>query len=168
MKTNSNSKNIFLIMIILPLLGAAVQKSIWPAAEAEKWISSVYIIPPALLIEFFFFKKTFRLNNKNAILYSMLANLMSGILGFFARPFYGFLYEVTIGNIVNAVFNLNTYNSVSYFFIIFNGAAINTILEIFCIKVLWKRNFGKIRFMWLYSINAASIFAGVLLLIFTK
>lgn len=130
---------------------------VWPALYTETKLSSVPIIGLSLVIEYFFFKWLFTINVKQAISYTILANLISGLLGFFLRPIAGIAYELSLGGIINLLFNWGTFNPIAWIFVPILGGVINAFLELLTIRLIWKQKFNKRNYLFIWMINTITI-----------
>jgi hypothetical protein len=130
---------------------------VWPALYAEAKINSLPIIALSLVIEFFFLRHLFNLTNKNALLYNLAANIASGLLGLLGRPLSGILYEVTIGMLLMWLFDWGTFNPVTWVSVPTFGGALNAIIELFTIRIIWKHKITKRNFYWIWFANIITI-----------
>ncbi|NPA95067.1 MAG: hypothetical protein GXO58_06545 [Thermodesulfobacteria bacterium] len=138
------------------LPGQALANIVWPALIAETKISSFPIIALSLFIEFWFFKWLFKLEVKDATLYTLAANGVSAVLGIFLRPLSGIAYEFSLGLIINWLFNWGTFNPVAWFFVPIIAGAVNAILELATIRVIWQRKINKRNYALTWAINTAT------------
>ena len=145
------------IISITLLPSVAHANIVWPALVAETKVSSLQIIALSLLIEYWFFKWLFQIDTKQAILYTMAANISSGILGLFLRPLSGIAYELSLGMIVYWLFNWGSFNPIAWFFVPITGGAINSVLELGTIRIIWKRKITKRNFYLTWMINAFTV-----------
>lgn len=146
---------IALFLILFPT--AAYADVVWPALYAETKISSLPIIGISLLLEYWFFKWLFSINYKNALLYTVTANLASGIMGLLARPLSGIAYELSLGMLVNWLFSWGTFNPVAWFFVPIFGGAVNAGIELGTVRLIWKQRINKKRFFLTLFINAITV-----------
>lgn len=130
---------------------------VWPALYTETKLYSFPIIILSLVIEFLFFKWLFGLKRKNAIIYTLVANTASGVIGLFVRPLSGIAYEVSLGAVVNWLFNWGTFNPVAWFFVPVIGGAINSFLELLTIRLLWKQKITKKNYFLTWGINTFTV-----------
>jgi len=130
---------------------------VWPALYAEGKVSSMPIIALSLVIEYFFFRRLFNVNAKQACFYTVAANLASGLVGLIGRPLSGILYEVTIGMLVMWIFDWGTFNPVTWISVPIFGGALNALLELLTIRIIWKHKLSKKNFYWLWLANIITI-----------
>ena len=135
---------------------------IWPALYAEEKITSIPIIAFSLIVEFLFFKWLFKINYKEAIVYTIVANLLSGIAGFFLRPFFGLVWEVSFALLITKLFNWGTFNPVTWLFVPIIGGAINAFLELLAIRLIWKQKFTKRNYYLTWGINIVTVALAVI------
>lgn len=130
---------------------------VWPALYAEDKVSSIPIIGLSLVIEFFFFRRLFTLNSKQACHYAFAANLASGLVGLIGRPISGLLYELTIGMLVMWIFDWGTFNPVTWLSVPIFGGALNALLELLAIQIIWKRKLSMKNFYWVWLANILTV-----------
>ena len=130
---------------------------VWPALYAEDKVSSMPIIALSLVIEYFFFRRLFNLNTKQACFYTLAANMVSGLVGLVGRPLSGLLYEVTIGMLVMWILDWGTFNPVTWISVPIFGGALNALLELLTIRIIWKHKLSKKNFCWLWLANIITV-----------
>jgi hypothetical protein len=138
-------------------MSLVIANVVWPALYAEAKVSSLPIIALSLAIEFFFFRRLFNLSSKKALLYDLAANLSSGLVGLIGRPLSGILYELTIGMLVMWIFDWGTFNPVTWVSVPIFGGALNAIIELFTIRIIWKHKITKKNFFWVWLANIITI-----------
>jgi len=138
-------------------MSPVIANVVWPALYAEDAINSLPIIALSLVIEFFFFRRLFNISNKQALFYDLSANLASGLIGMVGRPLSGLLYEVTIGILVMRVFEWGTFNPIAWVAVPIFGGALNAILELLPIRLIWKHKITKGNFLWIWLANIITI-----------
>ncbi len=155
MKTKQKLIILFIGVIFFPAVAQA--DIVWPALYTETKVSSFPIIGLSLLLEYLFFKWLFKLEFKHAIYYTLVANIVSGILGLFLRPLSGIAYELSLGMLVNWLFHWGTFNPVAWFFVPIIGGALNGILELLIIRIIWKRKITKRNYLLTWGINTLTV-----------
>lgn len=148
--------------ISIALLGFLIPSTtfanmVWPALYTESKLYSIPIIVLSLIIEYFFFKWLLKINVRQAIIYTVVANIVSGVLGLFLRPISGIAYELSLGGIINLLFNWGTFNPVAWFFVPIIGGAINAFLELLTIRLIGKHRITKHHYLMTWMINAVTI-----------
>ena len=69
----------------------------------------------------------------------------------------GLLYEVTIGMVVMWLFDWGSFNPVAWCFVPVFGGALNALLEILAIRLIWKHKLNRKNFLWLWLANIITI-----------
>lgn len=154
----SNRQTLFLTGLLLMVIPSVVYADmVWPALYTETKLSSVPIILLSLVIEFFFYKWLFEINVKKSVYYTVLANSVSGVLGLVLRPLSGILYELSLGAIVNLIFNWGTFNPVAWFFVPVIGGAVNAFVELEVIRMVWKHPLDRRNYYLTWGMNALTV-----------
>ncbi len=96
------------IGLILLIPSNAHANVVWPALYLESKINTIPIIVLSLSIEFFVYKHLFKITAKKALLVTIAANIISGVIGLIARPLSGILYELSLGMLINMFFDWGT------------------------------------------------------------
>jgi len=144
---------VFIIIVNVPTFANVI----WPALIAESEITSVPVILLSLIIELFFYKWLFKINLKKSIFYTLAANTISSILGIVLRPIGGIIYEISIGLLINKIFNTGTFNPVAWAFVPIIGGLINCFIELLTIKIIWKEKLSKKNFLLVWIINIITV-----------
>ena len=153
-----NKKKICIyIFIMLFSTTQAYCNMIWPVLLSEEKVTSIPIIMLSIIIEFFFFKALFNVSNKKAILFTLSANAASAILGLVLRPLSGIIWELTLGQIVIRIFDWGTFNPVAWFSVPIFGGAVNAIIELLTIRIIWKNKLSWKNFLLTWLINVITI-----------
>ncbi len=147
---------IVLAVLALGLPSEALANVVWPALYVETKISSIPIIALSLLAELWFFKWLFKLDFKEAFLYALAANVVSGVLGIVLRPLSGIAYEISLGLLINWLFDWGTFNPVAWFFVPVIAGALNAILELGTIRLIWKKRITRRNYYLTWAINTAT------------
>lgn len=142
-------------ILLLPTL--AFGNVVWPALYTETKVSSFPVIALSFVFEYFVIRWQFKQSVQKSILYALTANLVSGVLGFFLRPLSGIAWELSLGQIVMWLFHWGTFNPVAWFFVPIIGGAINAILELLTIKLVWKEKFSKKNFAIFWLANWVTV-----------
>ena len=143
--------------VTLGFVSSAHADVVWPALYAETKVSSFPIIALSLIIEGVVMRWLFRVDWKRAALYAVAANIASGLLGLFLRPLSGIVWELSLGAVVSLFFDWGTFNPVAWFFVPVIGGAVNSVIELFTIKILWKESFQKKNFFVLWLVNWVTV-----------
>jgi hypothetical protein len=135
----------------LPLLARA--NVVWPALYTETKINACPIILLSLVLEYLAIRFLFRRATGISALYTVAGNLVSGIAGMVLRPLSGILWELSLGQAVMALFDWGTFNPVAWFCVPLIGGAINSILELGTLRIVWKEKMTWKRFAWFWFMN---------------
>jgi hypothetical protein len=139
------------IIFLLPTL--AFGNVVWPALYTETKASSLPIIGLSLALEYLVIRRLFGQSLTKSVFYTVAANLVSGILGLVLRPLSGLAWELSLGMLIMWLFNWGTFNPVTWFFVPVVGGAINALLELLTIKLIWKEKFSRKAFLYLWMIT---------------
>jgi hypothetical protein len=139
------------ILLILPT--TVLANLVWPALYVETKASSVPIIGLSLVLEYIAIRWLFERGIGQSLLYTIVANAASGIVGLFARPLSGLAWELSLGALVMWAFDWGTFNPIAWFFVPVIGGAINAALELLTLKLIWKERLSSRSFMALWVIN---------------
>jgi hypothetical protein len=151
-------KKIIILLLVGIFFPIVLQANVvWPALYTETKVSSFPIIGLSLLLEYLFFKWLFKLGFKHAVYYTLAANTVSGVLGLFLRPLSGIAYELSLGMLVNSLFHWGTFNPVAWFFVPIIGGALNGILELLTIRLIWKQKITKRNYLLTWGINTLTV-----------
>jgi len=137
--------------LLLPTI--AFGNVVWPALYTETKVSSLPIISLSLVLEYLVIRQLFKSNIKESVLYTIAANVASGLIGLILRPLSGIAWELSLGILVMWMFDWGTFNPVAWFFVPIVGGAVNAALELLTIKLIWKKKFTKKNFFSLWAIN---------------
>ncbi len=145
------------IFLVLGFSSVAVANVVWPALYTETKLSSIPIIALSLCIEFLAIRWLFQTGWKKTAAFTVIANLVSGLLGLFLRPLSGIAWELSLGQIVMLLFDWGTFNPVAWFFVPIIGGAVNAAIELLAIKLIWKVKFQKRPFLVLWLANWSTV-----------
>jgi len=151
------NKKIFLLLITFAFASVASANMVWPALYVETKMSALPIIGLSLLIEFYLYKYIFQINRIQAAKYVVLANIVSGLLGLFLRPLSGIAYELSLGMLINWLFDWGTFNPVVWICLPFISGSVNAVLELLTIKIIWKHKFSKRNFYMAWVGNIVTV-----------
>ena len=137
------------------LIGASLRGmcQVWPALYTETKVSALPIIGLSLVLEYLAIRHFFKRTVKESILGTAIANLVSGLLGTILRPLSGIAYELSLGMLINWAFGRGTFNPVAWFFVPIVGGAVNAIVELFTLKLIWKMKLKKENLFTLWAVN---------------
>ncbi len=149
----------FLIGILLLFPIAAQANVVWPALYLETRLFSWWAISVGLLVEYVFVRELLSASPLKALLATITANVASAILGILLIPLAGIAWEVFPGLLFYHVFNMGTFNPITWCATFIMACAINVALEGLVYKKVFKFGFIiKSRlFFWFMLANAASV-----------
>jgi len=134
-------KAILVCSVLLPAV--AYGNVVWPALYTETKVSSLPIISLSLVLEYLVIRQLFKRSIKESVLYTITANIASGLIGLILRPLSGIAWELSLGMLVMWIFDWGTFNPVAWFFVPIIGGAVNASPELLTIKLIWKEKFTK-------------------------
>ena len=140
---------------LIPSLASA--NLVWPALYAEAKVSSLPIILLSLVLEFFVIRVLFHRSVKVSALMTVAANIVSGLAGLFLRPLSGIVWEVSLGELVQQMFDWGTFNPIAWFFVPILGGGLNAFLELAVLGLIWKENFSLKNFFCLWAVNCFTV-----------
>ncbi|HQP10568.1 MAG TPA: hypothetical protein PKV41_04220 [Candidatus Omnitrophota bacterium] len=146
-------RTLLAIVSFLGIPALAYGNMVWPALYVETKINSLPIIASSLALEYLAIRWLFQVGIRQSFLYTVIANLASGVIGLALRPLSGILWEVSLGQAVIFLFRWGTFNPVAWFFVPVIGGALNAGLELLCIKLVWKEKFTRRRFFAFWAVN---------------
>jgi len=107
---------------------------VWPSLYLANRLGTGWAIVLGLIIEFLFLLKFFKLNAKQALIVDIGMNAWSCLVGIVLVPLSGLIWEITFGQIVHALFNVGTFNPVTWGFSILLAAITNATVEVIIFK----------------------------------
>ena len=131
---------------------------VWPALLLEGRILTWWAILIGLIVEYFVVRGITNLSFSRAAFADVAMNAGSAILGILLIPIAGIIWEIFPGMIIYKVFNIGTFNLGTWIATILMAAAINTFIERFVLRKVFKQPVvGKRGFWLLFAGNAISI-----------
>ena len=142
-----------LILFIYPTV--AIANVVWPALILETRILSWWAITLGLSIEYLFVRKLLQVQPKQAIIYTIFANIVSAILGLFLIPISGIIWEMFPGSLIYHYLNV----SVTWWPTFIMACLINVALEGYVYKDVFglRFRFKSKLFFWFLLANALSV-----------
>jgi hypothetical protein len=138
----------------MPILLADV---VWPALYLENRLLSVLPISVGLIAEWIFlFFGGFGLSWKKSIIVDVVMNTVSSVVGIALIPALGLLWELGPGSLVNHIFNVGTFNPVSWIATFMIAVSASTAIEAAVVRWAFKIPLGWNRFWVLCGANAIS------------
>ena len=151
------------LFLLIPLVRADI---VWPALFLEEHILKWYVIGAGLVIEYFFILRLLKVDFKKAILITFTMNLISTLLGFILIPLGGIIWELFPMSLIFYFFNIGTFNPITWIATSIIATFINTFIEYFSIKWIFKMELGKRIFWWLGLANLLSVALALISLIY--
>ena len=131
---------------------------VWPALLLEGRILTWWAILVGLIVEYFFLRNITELSWSRAALADVAMNAASSILGILLIPIAGIAWEIFPGILLYKVFHIGTFNPGTWTATILMAAAINTFIERFALRRLFKQPVAGSRCFWmLFLANSISI-----------
>lgn len=131
---------------------------VWAALILEGWLLAIPIILAGLVIEYFFVKKLTGFSVMRSILADVTMNAASLLLGIILIPLAGFVWEISVGSLLwesnNQIGSFHPINLVATFIL---AVLINTVIENFILRKIFKLEKNKESFSRLYLANALSV-----------
>jgi len=151
-------KKAFAIAALLLLFPTAASADVvWPALFLETRLLTWWTVSIGLLVEFLVIWKAFGLSAKRAALIDLAANAASVLLGIILIPLAGIAWEVFPGLVFYKVFNVGTFNPVTWAATYLFAVAINAGLEWTVIQKGFRLPIGKRGFWIIAGANAISV-----------
>lgn len=130
---------------------------VWPALYLESRLLSVLPISAGLIAEWLFlYFGGFGLSWKKAITVDVVMNTISSVAGIVLIPTLGLLWELGPGALVNRIFNVGTFNPVSWIATFMLSVGASTAIEAAVVRWGFKIPLGWRRFWVLFGANALS------------
>ncbi len=130
---------------------------VWPSLFLESRMATWWAISIGIIIEFFFVWKYFSLSAGLAALATIVMNLVSSIAGLFLIPASGFAYEFLIGQFVNRLMKVGTFNILTWIISVLLAILLNAIIESLVLKYGFKSIINLRRFLILGCANTVSV-----------
>jgi hypothetical protein len=130
---------------------------VWPALFLEQRLFSWWAIGLGLLIEFFFVRWLTTLNLRMCAVADLSMNAASAVLGMFLIPVAGLIWELFPGLLLYKIFNVGTFNPVTWTFTFLAAVFINAMLEWLVLRLGFRQKIGKRGFGWLCLANSLSV-----------
>ena len=130
---------------------------VWPALFLEARVFSWWAIGIGLLIELFFVRYLTKLGWPKCVLADVTMNAASSLLGVFLIPAAGIGWEIFPGSLIQATFNVGTFNPATWAGTFILAVVINAVLESSILRFVFKQPGFKRLFWWLCVANALSV-----------
>src|SRR5580698_10231577 len=131
---------------------------VWPALLLENRLLTWWAILVGLFVEYFFVRRITNLSFSRAVLADVSMNAVSALLGIILIPIAGLIWELFPGSVYMAVFHVGTFNPGTWVATALIAAILNTYIERFALRRLFKQPLlGRRAFWLLYLANAISV-----------
>jgi hypothetical protein len=131
---------------------------LWPALYFSSSYWTWWVILAGLLIELPVVIWSFKLPLKKAIVADLLMNAASAVVGMVALAIAGIGWEIFPGTLLYKLFNLGTFNPITWSATFILAAMINTAIEGFLLRFVFKTQLTVPRLLLLGVANAVTIF----------
>ncbi|GHU19488.1 hypothetical protein AGMMS50243_11610 [Betaproteobacteria bacterium] len=135
----------------------ALADVVWPALYLETRLFTWWAIGLGLFIEFFFVRWLFVLSASKAALATLVANVVSALLGVVLIPLSGIVWEFVPGLLIYPLFHMGTFNPITWAATFILACLVTTGLEALVYKYGVKFAVRRREFGWLLIANALSV-----------
>lgn len=130
---------------------------VWPALYLENRILTWWAIGIGLIIEFIFVSYLFKTSPAKAALMTLTANGASTIIGIILIPILGIVWELFPGIIIYKVFNIGTFNPITWTATFIIATLSNGAIETLSYKWIFKQRITKTVFWLICLANLFSV-----------
>lgn len=130
---------------------------VWPALYLSSRMFAVWPIAAGLFVEFFFVRQATTLRGWRCLTADITMNLASAALGLLLIPLSGFIWELLAAVTIQPLFNVGTFNPVTWGATVLLAAGVNAIVEGFVLKNGFKQKLGNRGFWLLFAANLVSV-----------
>jgi len=130
---------------------------VWPALYFSSSYFTWWVVFAGLLIEFPVVRWSFDLPFQKAVLADILMNATSAFLGTVCLAIAGIVWEIFPGILFYKVFNLGTFNPITWSATFVLAVLINTGLEGLVLRVVFKCSLSRRPLMALAIANAVTV-----------
>lgn len=130
---------------------------VWPALYLTSRMFAAWPIAAGLLVEFFFVRYATNLRGARCLAADIAMNLASAALGLLLIPLSGILWELLASITIHPLFNVGTFNPVTWGATVLLAAAINAVIEGFVLQKGFKQKLGRRGFRLLFAANFVSV-----------
>ena len=130
---------------------------VWPSLLLGGRLFAWWIIVTGLLIEFAFVLWLTRSPPVRAALMTVAMNAASAGVGLIGVPLSGFLWELIATITILPLFHWGTFNPVTWFVSCVLAALLNTVIEVGCLRLVFKVAWSNRLFWWLALANAITV-----------
>lgn len=130
---------------------------VWAALVLEGRLLAIPIILIGLVIEYFFVQKLTSFSVKRSVIADVTMNAVSLLLGILLIPLAGLAWEFTAGSLLYEQFNIGSFSYLAWTATFILAVLINTLIEYFVLRKIFKLEKIKSVFRWLFLANALSV-----------
>jgi len=141
------------MIIIHPIIADIV----WPALYLELRLFSFWAIAAGLMAELLFVRYITQFSWGKCIIADIGMNAVSSLLGVILIPLAGIAWEFLPGIALYKIFNIGTFNPITWTATFLLAVIINGTLETMTLRYAFKRKIGKKGFWLLCLANTISI-----------
>lgn len=131
---------------------------VWPALYLSSSYWTWWVILASLVIELPVVVWSFELPLKRAIVADLLMNAASAVVGMLALAIAGIGWEIFPGLLLYKLLNLGTFNPITWSATFILAVVINTAIEGFVLRFVFKTQLTFSRLLLLGSANAVTVF----------
>lgn len=154
-------------LAVAGLPSAAYADVVWPALFIEPRLLSVPVVVIGVLIEAAVLRFGFSMEWGRAGLLSLVCNTVSAALGTILLPLSGIVWEFFPGILLYRIFQLGTFNPVTWLATFVLAVAISSGIEVVCLRVIFKTPWNRRRWLLWFGANAVTAGLAFLSLIVT-
>jgi hypothetical protein len=130
---------------------------VWPALLLLPHLNAWYTIGSGLFVEILVLGTVLKMSPRRAILAGVTMNLASTIVGTAAIPLMGVVWEIFPGLPLYYLFNLGTFNPITWCATFAIASSVNALLELFVLRRFFGIPWTKRTFVVLAFANALSV-----------
>jgi len=130
---------------------------VWAALFLEGRLLAIPIILAGLIIEYFFVRHLTGFSVKRSIVADVTMNAVSLLLGILLIPLAGLAWEFSAGALLYEQFKIGSFGYVAWTATFILAVLINTTIEYFVLRRIFKLEKSKAGFRWLCLANALSV-----------
>ncbi|MCB9747942.1 MAG: hypothetical protein H6755_05975 [Candidatus Omnitrophica bacterium] len=152
--------NIYKLAILFLLVfqaSPAFADVVWPAMFLEMKMLIWWVIAFGLIIEYVFLRIFFKMRILEGIKICIVMNFISTLLGIILIPLSGIAWEIVPGMIIYPIFNMGTFNPLTWSATFILAVLVNLKVESWTIIKIFKRKMQKREYFFLALANAFSV-----------
>ena len=130
---------------------------VWAALFLVGRLLAIPIILAGLVIEYFFVQRLTGFSVKRSILADVTMNAASLLLGIALIPLAGLAWEYSAGATLYEQFNIGSFGYIAWTATFILAVLINTVIEYFVLRRIFKLERNKAGFRLLFLANALSV-----------